>query len=428
MDDDSEEMGVVVSGSWAKEMLDRWARWFKGEREGCVARFTVRRRLRSAWKKASVRITAWDVSGTAKGLLPMWAGRSDVILLLDCEVGPLEEMLPNTHPLVVVAVADARRKKTLVALRREMMLRAMLYCELSRDAPASFDGKCADLVEVLVARRLFQLRNLVDVTIPRFEQTPIDGKPVTFYEVRCVFAPAANDEEPLGWSAPRRYREFEALRKDVGWSVGFPAPRKSLDSLWSRAGFQDLRYLDARRRDLEAWLRGLVSQPSVHGSKTKVLTFVDPNGHLKEILLRRRMQHPDRLQAVLGDLPPGDDNGLAGLCSSFGELGGDRPPHPPADEQQPPEQQQQQEQQRRDLQQGLARLLQHERAMVAAADATHAATARTTGDETDTAPLPSAPTTSTPSSSGSSLVDDLYTASIEHDDEASPCRRVVESR
>ncbi|KAJ8598128.1 hypothetical protein CTAYLR_007410 [Chrysophaeum taylorii] len=295
-----DEVGVVVCGRWARSLIDCWCARYRGEREGKLGRVVL-----GAGKagKKTVRVTAWDVSGTARSLLPMWARRCDVLVVLrGAPLAILEEMLPSTHALVVVAIVDAvaRFAPSSAELRREMSSRAMVYCEVSA---SDFEFKCGELLEVLVARRLGHLRLLLDVKVPRYAAVEDRDRvaKVAYFEVRCAFVPAVLHDNDLGWATPRRYREFEGLRDSLGFpTLGFPPPRRSLDTLLARAGWlQDDRFLDQRRQDLETWLRSLLdAQPLTIAATRALLDFVDPSAQLRDILARARTHNLDALRAL----------------------------------------------------------------------------------------------------------------------------------
>ena len=320
-----QELGIAVSGAWAATLLDRWASLLGGERENNVARLVV----------GDVRVTAWDVSKVGRTLLPMWAARVEVLLsclgagpqeCLHGAVDHLEEMLPST-PAAVVALADAREAPADAAVRRELERFGVDYYP-SPPPPGvggetgAFDAGARAMLEGLLKRRYAALPDLLRVCIPRFELARDDagggGGVAAFYEVCCATrgpggAPQPDDDF-RGWATPRRYSEFKALAaalKRAARTPPLPGSRRSLESVLSRVGFPDTRYLDKRRAALDAWLRAVVALSAGFddaGARAAVVDFVDPAGHLHMVLARpTRTNRLRALESLLSPPPPPPD-------------------------------------------------------------------------------------------------------------------------
>lgn len=312
----TEEVGVIVTGSSARKLVDAWIAALNGKRIGQQAE--VRLRRGRCFVDREVRVTVWDVSSTPRSLLPLFAQRCHILLLLrESKVATvLEEMLPSTHPLTVVAVAH--QQTAMGSFQREMEARAIVCVELDVQSPVI-------LLETLVARHCAQLRSLVDVDIQRYEVVGERRSSIAFFEVRCVIAAKCSGDSEFGWATPRRYSEFDALRRRLGnpRSVPFPTARRSLDSVLAHAGlwFQDNRFLERRRRELDRWLKALVHAASLITTTRSLLDFLDPGGQLKDNLSRIRAQDLNHLQSIIdakdmADLSLSPDLALSGPAVS----------------------------------------------------------------------------------------------------------------
>lgn len=290
-------------------MLEQWVNGLDGERLGpLLVQVSVEDQV----------VKAWNVSETNISLLPMWAKRCDVLLMLgDSAVSQiLEEMLPSMHPLSVVALADAATASE--ELRRESDRRGLIYCQANDSV---------GLLRALIAQRSVQLQSLLEVEVRRHEI--VDA--CVFYEVRCSFRPGRRDGLEFGWSTPRRYSEFLALRDELSAHFRFPKPRKSLDSFLTKSGIYDHAFFDRRQSELETWLRTLLGESGATGrcaddyraaqkqkkrssgnalgdeddknaNARRLLTFLDPAGHLKSALLRVRTQRArEQLQTLFDE-------------------------------------------------------------------------------------------------------------------------------
>lgn len=290
----TEEVGIIVTGTSARMLVDAWVAALDGTRIGQQAE--VRLRRGRCFVDREVRVTVWDVSSTPRSLLPLFAQRCHILLLLrESKVATvLEEMLPSTHPLTVVAVAH--QQTAMGSFRREMESRAIVCFELDVQSPVI-------LLEKLVARHCAQLRSLVDVDIQRYEVVGERRSSIAFFEVRCAFAAGCSGDSEFGWATPRRYSEFDALRRRLGnpRSVPFPSARRSLDSVLAHAGlwFQDNKFLERRRRELDRWLKALVHAASLIATTRSLLDFLDPGGQLKDTLSRIRAHDLDDLQCII---------------------------------------------------------------------------------------------------------------------------------
>ena len=121
-------------------------------------------------------------------------------------------------------------------------------------------------------------------------------------------------DDVRGWATPRRYSEFKALAATLARTCGAPPPlpssRHSLESVLSRVGYPDTRYLERRRAALDRWLHTVVSLPALQydaDARAAVINFVDPTGQLHRLLARpSRTQRLRALEDMLSAKAPPD--------------------------------------------------------------------------------------------------------------------------
>ena len=250
----------------------------------------------------------------------------------------LEELLPCARPLCVVAIVDTsetghqgqKLRERCVnssgpdAAAERLVIHASLLPPTDGDeAPRPMEDRCGDLLAILCARRLHMLQAHLVVSVPRYLR--VGEPPATFYEVRCELRDDAN----VGWTNPRRYRDFEALYADLLTETPclppLPPARRSVETVFSKMGFANENHLERRRKALDTWLRSLVATPKAD-DLTPLTTFLDPGNHLKTLMLRKRTHDPQGLDRALeGNTPlkeehENQDNGglLQRRTSSFG--------------------------------------------------------------------------------------------------------------
>lgn len=274
----AEDCGIAVFGALAAELVDEWAESLGGSRSGPSVQATLAAGV--VFTDREVRLTVWDLSSRPTSLLPMFATRCHVIVLTKgaATAAILEEMVPTMPTLAVVAAVGNRPATGEVG--REAASAGAVYCE-----------RKADLALGLIATKCTQLRRLLNTSIGSFAL--VGEARVAYYEVRCSFGVDS------GWVTPRRYSEFDALRRRIG-APPLPPARRSVDSLFARAGlWHDPAFLEKRRAALEIWLEAIVETATSAAAAEPILAFLDPAGHLRDALARLRTRTARRLQDLL---------------------------------------------------------------------------------------------------------------------------------